>query len=240
MALPRAFYLNCDPCREQDMSVCVPWLADQVNNGGGSPIVVTPVLSQVEQVLSGVPGLAGVIGASISTYRKTRWQGGPVLAVWPDKKMLTTLDDDYRVTAICAVPWALPSIMEWIKAGQAIDLLGKAQTSAAPRFDPVVEQALESLTISVNLSTALANPIDKTAAVTFLRVLHRARYKMDPGAILAWAMSHGWSARGAQELSDVARGVLEGRAYRVVKNAFRSDAELIAHWKERAAKKKDG
>jgi hypothetical protein len=153
------------------MSVCVPWLADQVDKGGGSPIVVTPVLSQVEQVVAGVPGLGAVVGASIATYRKTRWQGGPVLAVWPDKKMLTTLDDDYRVTAICAVPWALPSIMEWIKARQAVDLLGTAPTSAAPKLDPVVEEALKGLTISVNLSTALSNPMDKTGAVTYLRAL---------------------------------------------------------------------
>jgi hypothetical protein len=148
--------------------------------------------------------------------------------------MLTTLDDDRRVTAICAVPWVLEWLTDWIRGRQAKDLTGSVQPAAAPQLDPVVEQALESLTRSVNLGTALSNFMDKTMAVTNLRVLQRAGYKWTPADILAWAMGHGWSNRGAQELAEVARGVKEGRRFQVIKNAFRSDAELLAYWKERA------
>jgi hypothetical protein len=238
--LAPAFYLHCEPCREPDMDVCVQWLAEQLQRKGGDPIIITPVLRQAEQVQAGVRGLSGVLGASISTYRRTGWHGGPVLAVWPDKKILTALDDDYRITAICAVPWALSSVSEWIRSRRAIDLLGKAQTAAAPKLHPVVEEALKGLTVGVNLGTALSHPTDKAMAVGYLRMLHRAHYALDPDEILAWAMGHGWSARGAQELAEVARGVAQGRAFRVEKNVLRPDAELLAVLKERVAMERGG
>jgi hypothetical protein len=53
-------------------------------------------------------------------------------------------------------------------------------------------------------------------------------------------MSHGWSARGAQELAQIARGVLDGRRFSVIKNALRPDRALLGMWEERAANKQDG
>jgi hypothetical protein len=239
-ALPPAFYLNCDPCREDAVVVGVQWLWQQVKGNGGAPLIVTPVLDQVARLRASVPGASQIQAESQTTYSRSGWRGGPVLAVWPDRKMLTMLDDDWRVTAICAVPWVLDSLKDWIRGRQAKDLMGTAPTVTGPQLDPVVEQALESLTRTVNLGTALSNSMDKTAAVSYLRALERAGYKWSPEDILAWAMGHGWSNRGAQELADVARGVKEGRRFQVIKGALRSDPELIAYWKERAQQKADG
>jgi hypothetical protein len=235
-ALPPAFYLNCDPCRESEVAIGVQWLVQWAMESSGAPLMVTPVLDQVDR-LRAVPGVSHIRAASMTTYSRSGWPGGPVLAVWPDQKMLTTLDDDRRVTAICAVPWVLEWLTDWIRGRRAKDLTGSAQTAAPLQLDPVVEQALMSLTRSVNLSTALSNPMDKTMAVTNLRVLQRAGYKWTAADILAWAMGNGWSNRGAQELADVARGVKEGRRFQVIKNMLRSDSELIAYWKEQAEKK---
>jgi hypothetical protein len=127
---------------------------------------------------------------------------------------------------------------DWISSRGAVDLLGTATAAAAPQLDPVVEAALESLTHWVNLGTGLVAPEDKAAAVTDLQTLHRAGYHINPDEVMAWAMRNGWSNRGANELRDVARRVLEGRAFRIMKGLYKPGPELIAYWKEQAAKKK--
>jgi hypothetical protein len=237
-ALPPAFYLNCDPCREDAVAVGVQWLKQWVRDNGGTALIVTPVLAQGTRLRSSVPGLSQIRIESQATYRKSGWTGGPLLAVWPDAKMLTLLDDDRSVTAICAVPWTLPALVEWIKARRAVDLMGSALTPATPQLDPVVEVVLESLTASVNLGTALGHPMDKSRAVAHLETLRRSRYDLDPEGILAWAMDHGWSNRGAQELAEIVRGVNDGKRFKVNRDMFRPDDELMAHWREQAEKRR--
>jgi uncharacterized protein YjcR len=68
-------------------------------------------------------------------------------------------------------------------------------------------------------------------------VLHRAGYKIDPNEIMSWAMTHGWSNRGANEFADVARGVLDGRSFRVAKGFLAPGPERLTYWKEKVNQK---
>jgi hypothetical protein len=237
--LPPAFYLNCETCRELEIVPGIRWLLEQAKENGGTPLIVTYVVDQAGRVQATVPGANRIATESLRTYARSGWQGGPVLAVWPDMKMLQTLDDDWRVKAICAVPWTLDRIRDWIRGRQAKDVTGTAEAAGVPQLDPVVERALEGLTISVNLGTALSNPMDRTMAVHSLRALQKARYNWTPEDILAWALGHGWTNRGAQELAAVARGVKEGRRFQIDKG-MRPERDLIAYWKAEVEKGKRG
>lgn len=249
-----SFIVGRETGREEAVVVGLTWLFATATDG--QRLLVTPVK---DQLVSGDLGEAlGNVGPALAsgkavsdpngntlraatsrTFPPNTWPGGPVLAAWPDAKSLAKLDEHFRVQALCVIPWLYEWVEPWAAGRQAVDLLAPSQVVKVPPIsDPVVEQAMKSLTIAVNLSTGLAHPSDKAAAVNTFRALKKARIGWEPAQIEPWAIANGWAAQDARALRSVAQGVLDGRRYQVDSGQWRSD--IVSIWRAEAAKDRLG
>jgi hypothetical protein len=96
--------------------------------------------------------------------------GVPVLGVWVDDRQLEEIERR-RASAICVIPWLRDDISHWRYAYAPIDVRSGAAAPSKSKIDnPVVERAITDLTSRVNLSTGLAHPSDKAAAVGMFRI----------------------------------------------------------------------
>lgn len=158
---------------------------------------------------------------------------GPILAVWVDDDMIDKIEET-RPMAICAIPWSQTDLKAWRAAWQPGD--PRTGTPAGPEGEisnPVVEAAMQSLTVRVNLSAALAHPSDKAAAVWALKLLTQAGEPFDPAEIRAWAVTHHWRPQDAKEIADIAQKFLDGR--RVQAGACAWAKHIIKQWRDTAA-----
>lgn len=126
--------------------------------------------------------LDSVVTISLVTERKDVFNHqGPVLAVYPNKKLLDKIDNIRGVTDVLVIPWSLQEVQYWIDTWQATELGSSGTSPSSASFsDPVVEEALKSLTSRVNLSTGIGHPMDKAAAVDLFRKLKAAKIFYDP------------------------------------------------------------
>ncbi len=90
---------------------------------------------------------------------------GAVLALWTDDKILAATEDRWKPASICAIPWNGADIDEWVAAFGPIEIRTGTAADTVTVPNPVVVEALRSLTSSVNLGTGLGHPSDHDAAV---------------------------------------------------------------------------
>jgi hypothetical protein len=136
--------------------------------------------------------------------------------------------------AFAVVPWDEDEIETWRQARGAVDLLGRQPVPEAPKIgDPVVEEAMRSLTRIVNLSTGVRHPRDRSMAIHAFRILKRNGHDYDPAEIRAWAMANGWAADDARELGEYAEGVQRGKAYQAGPSMH--NRQIIRTWRKKAA-----
>lgn len=157
--------------------------------------------------------------------------GRPVLAVWVDDDQLTGIERD-RPDALCAIPWNRDDIKRWRDAYGPMNMRTGHATSGGKVSNPVVEAALRTLTVLVNLSTGLGHPSDKAAGVRTFQILLSGGEMYSRAEVGAWAAANGWGLDGAAELEAVARGVAEGRSFRVERFGFRDD--ILDQWRTEA------
>ena len=79
------------------------------------------------------------------------------------------------------------------------------------------------LTRHINLSTGLINLSDKRSAIELLKILRDNRELYDPASLRAWALRHGWTPEGAEDLEKYAQAVLDRKSVHGDKYAWRSD-----------------
>lgn len=218
------------------------WL---IAESDGRAVVVVPTLRQVESL---VPAISAAdaqrltksksfqrLGTTIElATERTRvsFSGVPVLGIWIDDDLLERLERE-RPSALCVIPWREDEISRWRAAYAPTEMRSGASGAAAAISNPVVEQALESLTRRVNLSSGLGHPSDKAAAVGVFRILRSGGEVYDAGEVDAWAANQGWGLGGARELAEIARGVLDGRSYRVGPPGWRED--ILEQWRQAAS-----
>jgi hypothetical protein len=230
-----AVYIGAFPAFAEDhLPTALRWAAqklDELGLGLGELSVVAPGRDSFGRSgpLSSLPR-----GTHQATWKSLHPLGAVVIAAWPNLRAIEKIEERaYRLRAMCVLPWGPADQLDpWIAARGATDLLGSADRPAPGITDPVVETALRSLTLSVNLSTGLGNPRDRASAVWAFRALKRARHAWDPAEIHAWAMANGWRAEDARELRTVAEGVAAGKAYKVGPSPWRSD--IVDVWSAEA------
>jgi hypothetical protein len=171
------------------------WVLAQHQEVGGRILVYAPGKQNVNQnsLLSAFCKRPGI---EVATWRQSPWGwgGGPALAAWPSRDKLAEIADHRGVRALCVVPWAAGEVDAWATSASPELLLG-AETRTVPAIaDPVVVEALKSVTVMVNHGNALAGALDKRDAVASLTTLHRAGYRFDSDAIYAWALANDWRA----------------------------------------------
>lgn len=138
-----------------------------------------------------------------------------IIGVYADKKMLDTIDTLPRSNAVIIVPWIMDDeVQEWRRTWSPVVIGEKAPEVDLIIDNPIVEEAMEMLTDSVNLSTGLSHPLDKAKAIDLLRALKDNREAFEPDAIRAWAVRNNWRPKAADELRAIAQGVLEGKRFK--------------------------
>lgn len=140
---------------------------------------------------------------------------GPVLAVHPSPKLLDMVDSLSTPSAILVVPWIREEVEPWVQMWGARELGSSVKPVPQQFSNPTVQAALASLTARVNLSTGIVHPSDRAAAVEMFRLLNTAGEDFDPTEVRSWLIAElGWQPRHANDVKDVAEGVLSGKKLR--------------------------
>jgi len=217
----------------------VAWFTSQVRRQDGTPLLYLPGRRQTdsEPELLQLSKVRGVVTETWKTLLSARWAGGPVLAAWPDEVHLARIADDSRTTALCVIPWNDEGVAAWVRASNP-ELIGSnpvvVNMSRPLVEDPVVEQALKTLTQSVNHANNLAGAPDKRDAVATLLILHDGGHQLHPPDIYAWAPANGWPARGALRLRELAATIAGGKRPQLKhRSPFRKD--ILSVWQQEAA-----
>ena len=160
-----------------------------------------------------------------------------ILCAFPDKDMLKAVDSVKSLKLAVIVPWHMEEIAEWVRAWNPV-ILGKEHGEAERLIaNPVVEEAIAMLTRHINLSTGLINPSDKRSAIELLKILRDNGELYDPASLRAWALRHGWSPQGAEDLEKYAQAVLQRKPVQGNKYAWRSG--IIEILRQRASEKSE-
>lgn len=206
-----------------------------------------------------VPGLDAIrnleraIGAAAAEFAKTRRYftvgdtrvevfsrrtkpysyDGPVLVLWASDEMVSAAEE-MRPPAICASPWIDDDLDEWKRAWNPIDVVTGEPVGDGPATvtSGLVEQALVSLTESVNLGTGITHPCDADHAKRLLKALHLCGEALNEMEIRTWAMSHGWQPADAKDLASLAGRIASGRAVRGVRMTRPEAKQIVGRLRE--------
>jgi len=150
-----------------------------------------------------------------------------VIAFYADEKLLQVVDDHKELAGVIAVPDLPGDADRWV-ARWAPMIHGQAAKPAEKLItDPVVENALLTITRTINLSTGLSNPRDKEAANDILRILRTKKHSLEPDIVRSWAIQNGWRSNGANDLAALTQKIW------TLKN--NPSLSKIYNWRERYA-----
>lgn len=173
-------------------------------------------------------------GVRVSTDRRGSSSGqrvkGPLIAYCPDLRSLAAIEDRRsRATAI-VVAGADGSLRPWVSAFNPEHLGGEVIEPLEPAH-PVVWQAMKTFTVSVNSSTALTDPRDRSRVIDGLTKLQRAGYLLDPDKLMAAALRLNWRGEAAWDLRGLAEGITAGKQKRI-RERYRAD--IVPMWEQEA------
>ena len=126
------------------------------------------------------------------------------------KKMLDEIDGSKRTHAVIIVPWKNKEVEEWVQTWNP-NIIGEKQIDVEEVIiNPVVEEGLKTIPSHNNLY----HPSDKDMAVELLKRLHENGELFDPISVRVWAVRNGWSPEGADNMKDIAQGVIDKKRFR--------------------------
>lgn len=138
-------------------------------------------------------------------------QNGPVLMAWPDLDDIGKLMHS-KVAALCVITWVDDWIRPWVTAVQP-EILGDgtAWEKKTPDLNPVVVEALKSMTSTVNHNNTISAGYEKDAVVGILLALNDARVPMNAEAMQGWAIANGWSGDNPKRLARYVNDIKAGK-----------------------------
>lgn len=248
-----SLYIN-EKLNEDAIKKGLSWLIELNNQDANksSALLAVPQISNLKGEISAVLGdptvkiltksekitFNSTVQISLLTERKDIYSwDGPILAIHPTKELLDKIDGLNGVTDVLVIPWTFDEVQYWIDAWSATEL------GAAPKkipskivLNPLVEVALESLTIRVNLSTGITHPSDRSATIGLFRILNNAGISYNPDKIRAWLVSQQrWTPKGADDVKKVAADILSGKRLKGGTDSWTDN--ILETWKEYAEKK---
>lgn len=176
------------------------------------------------------------------TVKTLQWVSKPsiVVAVYAGQSMMDKIDALQNLVAVVAVPWTPDSIENWVKTwspavlGQSAKPAKAAKPAASLIADPVVEQAMKSLTSMVNRAYNVLHPTDEDHAKRILRILRSNSHQESAENIKLWAIKHGWLPKAAERLAVLADKTFALRTKPKLDNPEHA-AKLYQRWCETAA-----
>jgi hypothetical protein len=139
---------------------------------------------------------------------------GPVLMAWADMDDIGKLVQygGRRIKALCVITWNEDAIRPWVAAVKPSVLGGGSEwEDLTPELDPVVVEAMKSLTRTVNHNNTISAGLEKDAVVSILLALHDAGVKMDGEAMQGWALANGWSGKNPERLAKYVDDINSGK-----------------------------
>lgn len=177
--------------------------------------------------------LDGSIKITLITDRKSIFSASnsPILAVYASRDFIDKIDGIENVSEILLLPWTLDEIQPWIRTWKASALGETPNTSTEPLIEnKVVEEALKTLTNLINKSTGIKHPTDRGRTIELFEILKAGNEEFSPEEVKSWLVANGGlKAEDANEISDVAKKVLEGRSLRRSKNYWKES--IIDTWR---------
>lgn len=158
----------------------------------------------------GIVALPSGMPMHLETIRTLRWVTKPsvLISIYSDQKMLDQVDSTKNLFGIVAVPYIPEALERWQKTWSPTVHGAPKQSAQKLIGDPVVEQALVSLTHGINLSHSLLNTRDKEHSNRTLRILRANGHVEKPENLRSWAVKNGWHPKAAEELEKLAIKVL--------------------------------
>jgi len=249
----KRYYIHTEGADENAMRLAFGWLLQSVERSrtAVTALLAIPVKDNLRGSISSVIGknaaraLASGRAVPISQSsaklrlitertRLTSWEGGSVLAAYPTKKLLDMLDEMYGISEILVVPWRLAEVQYWIDMWAPLDIRSSQQAPRAISIkNPVVVEALKTLTRTVNLSTGISHPSDRRATIDLFRRLQETGERFDPSEVRAWLVSQGgWRSQDADEVESVAKSILAGKRLKDSGRFWADD--IVEQWRARA------
>ena len=221
-----AFRTLADVARQvaaKEIAVVLPKL-DHLDDGYLYCVLDPEVCRQLKKgpVMSSSSGLVLRAFSAATYWKKHPREPHVVLALYIVPDELERIEREQGVQGVVVVPWSPGEYDDWMRTWQP-DVIGAPSVPgpAAPLItNPVVERAMKHLTGSINLSTGLSHPLDKSKAVCLFRELVKAGEQYDPALIRAWALRNNWTPSGADALIKIADGTLKGKSFRIVQRGY--------------------
>lgn len=163
---------------------------------------------------------------------RPRWDfEGPVLALYPSKRLLDRLDEMQSVSELLVLPWLAKDVADWIRAWNPPEFGEASPGAGQPTIaDPVVAAAMNSLTVMINMGTGIVHPSDKRTAIEIFRALYLNGKIYDPGEIRAWLVgAKGMDPGDADDIRDLAQKILDRRTIQGA-GAAKKNTALYKRW----------
>ena len=137
---------------------------------------------------------------------------GPVLMAWPDMDDIAKMASNRHLRAMCVITWNENQIRPWVTAMNP-GILGDGSTweRHTVTLDPVLVEALQSLTLTINHNNTIAGGFEKDQVVGVLLALHDAGVPMNGQAMQGWAIAHGWSRENPKRLAQYVNDINAGK-----------------------------
>ncbi|NVC25207.1 hypothetical protein E7Z53_17430 [Kocuria salina] len=181
-------------------------------------------------------------GVRISTDRHTNSNQsprGPLIVYRPDVESLVAAEDFRGASAIVAISANNEWLQPWVDAYHPEHLGGDVVPPANPTVrEPVVWEALEAFTGSINSSTGLGHPSDFDFVLDGLQQLRKHGYAFTADELLAGALKLNWRGSSAMELHQLASEILAGKNKRYRNRSTVPNSRLLRLWEEQAAGKR--
>lgn len=190
------------------------WCAAHMEEGDSLTLFV-PLKSSLQHS-DFLRALSSYRDVNVVTSRGTSFisSSGPVLAVWPDMDDLGKITrSGNRVRALCVAAWVEDWVRPWVAATEA-EILGDSHAwddLLQPGLDPVVHEAMKSLTLTINHNNTISAGFEKDQVVGILLALHNAGYELDGETLQGWALANGWRGQNPQRLAKYAADINNGK-----------------------------
>lgn len=200
---------------DEGIAQAILWCTERMEEGD-TLSVWTPLkrslgnCEALEELVSQYSGVEHIVGRGGTGVRST----GPVLMAWPDMDDIGELVrfGESRIRGLCVLAWDENKIRPWV-AQMTPEILGDGTDwdSLTPELDPIVVEALKSLTKTVNHNNTISVGWEKDQVVSVLLALRDAGIPMDGEAIQGWALAHGWSGRNPSLLAKFVEEIQAGK-----------------------------
>ncbi len=154
-----------------------------------------------------------------------------IVAFYADEKMLDFVDGLSGVIGCIAVPWLEDGAKSWGERWTPHIHGQPSRASAALLSDPVIENALRTLSRMANLAHGVMHPRDKQHADEILRILRAKGHSAPAGDIKSWVIREGWKPQAADELARLASKIF-GLKNKPNLGAFHDPSGRYARWKD--------